>query len=76
MFEIDNKFANANVSRTVRFTDELFEELNTVADSHNISFNLLVLQCCDFALRHNSNSASSRRKNEYIVTKKKGKSNL
>jgi len=42
MFEIDNKFANANVSRTVRFTDELFEELNTVADSHDISFSLLV----------------------------------
>jgi len=27
MFKIDNEFKNANISRTVRFTEPLFEEL-------------------------------------------------
>ncbi len=52
MFEVDNRFANANISRTVRFTDKLFEELNSVSEKHNISFNMLVLQCCHYALEH------------------------
>ena len=52
MFEIDTKFANANISRTIRFTDKLFDELNAVSDQHNVSFNMLVLQCCHYALAH------------------------
>lgn len=50
MFKIDNEFSNANVSRTVRFTENLFERLNETATKNNISFNLLVLQCCKYAL--------------------------
>ena len=50
MFKVDNEFKNANTSRTVRFTETLFEELNAVAAENDISFNLLVLQCCKYAL--------------------------
>ena len=50
MFEIDNRFKNANISRTIRFTESVFEELNAVANKNEISFNLLVLQCCRYAL--------------------------
>lgn len=50
MFKIDNEFSNANISRTVRFTENLFERLNETATRNNISFNLLVLQCCKYAL--------------------------
>lgn len=50
MFKIDNEFSNANISRTVRFTESLFERLNETATRNNISFNLLVLQCCKYAL--------------------------
>ena len=50
MFKIDNEFSNANISRTVRFTDKLYEQLNQVANTNRISFNLLVLQCCKYAL--------------------------
>ncbi len=50
MFKIDNEFSNANISRTVRFTDKLYEQLNRVANTNRISFNLLVLQCCKYAL--------------------------
>lgn len=50
MFVIDNEMKNANIARTVRFTEALFERLNKVAVTDNISFNLLVLQCCKYAL--------------------------
>ena len=50
MFRIDNELKSANVARTVRFTEPLFEKLNKTAAENNISFNLLVLQCCKYAL--------------------------
>lgn len=50
MFVIDNEMKNANIARTVRFIEALFERLNKVAATDNISFNLLVLQCCKYAL--------------------------
>ena len=50
MFKVDNELKSANISRTIRFTEPLFEKLNNVAAENNISFNLLVLQCCKYAL--------------------------
>ncbi len=50
MFKINNELKNANVARTVRFTEPLFERLNKTAAENGISFNLLVLQCCKYAL--------------------------
>lgn len=50
MFKIDTEFSNANTPRTIRFTEKLFNELNETADKNNISFNMLVLQCCRYAL--------------------------
>ena len=55
MFKINNEFKSANISRTIRFTEPLFEQLNKVASEHDISFNLLVLQCCKYALEHQEN---------------------
>jgi len=52
MFTIDNKLKNANVGRTIRFTEKMFEELDKAAAKYNISFNLVVLQCCQYALNH------------------------
>jgi len=50
MFKIDNQFSGANIARTVRFTDKIFEELNEAAEKNDVSFNMLVLQCCRYAL--------------------------
>ena len=50
MFEINHPMKNANVARTIRFTEPLFEELNKTAKANDISFNMLVLQCCRYAL--------------------------
>jgi len=52
MFEVEKSLKTANVSRTIRFTDELFEELQKVAGKNDISFNLLVMQCCKYALEN------------------------
>ncbi len=52
MFKVIKPFSNANTPRTIRFTEELFEELNKVAEEKDISFNMLVLQCCRYALDH------------------------
>ena len=50
MFQIDKGTKSANVQRTIRFTEELFERLSHAAGETNISFNNLVLQCCKYAL--------------------------
>lgn len=50
MFKIDNELKSANIPRTIRFTDSLFERLNETATNNGISFNNLVLQCCKYAL--------------------------
>lgn len=50
MFEVENKFKNANVSRTTRFTESLFKQLNKVAADNDVSLNLLVLQCCQYTM--------------------------
>ena len=52
VFQIKNEFKHANLSRTIRFTDSLYEELKTVAARHNMSLNELVLRCCRYALDH------------------------
>ncbi|MFI3230705.1 MAG: hypothetical protein R3Y29_04050 [bacterium] len=46
MFIIKNKI----IPRTIRFTDSLFETLTILATKNNISFNSLVIQCCEYAL--------------------------
>ena len=50
VFKIDDTLRYANIPRTVRFSEDLFNRLNELAKSSNISFNLLVLQCCKYAL--------------------------
>ena len=52
MFKINKEFKSANVPRTIRFTEPLFDKLNDVANKNGISFNLLVLQCCSYALEN------------------------
>lgn len=49
MFKIE-KFSKTNVSKTIRFTEELNAKLTALAKGENISFNELVLRCCQYAL--------------------------
>lgn len=50
MFKIDRAFSQANVPKTIRFTEELNTKLTLLARGENISFNELVLRCCQYAL--------------------------
>lgn len=54
MFVVNNKMAKSNVSRTIRFTEEIFEDLSRIASAEDVSFNQLVLQCCKYAINNYS----------------------
>lgn len=41
-------------NKTIRMPDELIEKLQKLADANDISFNQVVVQCCDFALENMS----------------------
>lgn len=61
MFQINKEFKGANIPRTIRFTEQLFEDLNRFAAENDVSFNYLVLQCCKYALEH---AEQSEKENE------------
>lgn len=42
----------------IRFTNRLFEKLNQTAEENEISFNLLVLQSCQFAIAYYKNDST------------------
>ena len=46
MFKIDRTPLKPNISRTIRFTQPLYEWVQMVSERENISFNQVVLQCC------------------------------
>lgn len=46
MFKIDRTLLKPNISRTIRFTQPLYEWGQMVSERENISFNQVVLQCC------------------------------
>lgn len=55
MFEIDKSLSRPNIPRTIRFTEELFDALLEISEKEEISFNSLVLQCCNYVLSNYKN---------------------
>lgn len=55
MFEIDKSLSRPNIPRTIRFTEELFDALLEISEKEEISFNSLVLQCCNYELSNYKN---------------------
>lgn len=49
MFKIKKTSAT---NKTVRMPDSLIEKLGQLAAKNDISFNQLVVQCCEYALEH------------------------
>lgn len=41
-------------NKTIRMSDDLIDELQKLADANDISFNQVVVQCCEFALKNMS----------------------
>jgi len=52
---IDKSLSRPNIPRTIRFTEELFDALLEISEKEEISFNSLVLQCCNYALSNYKN---------------------
>lgn len=49
MFEVKKPH---NSNKTIRMPDALIERLQKLADENDISFNQLVIQCCEYALEN------------------------
>lgn len=43
---------NSDISHNIRFPEETHVLLEKLAYKHNVSFNSLVVQCCEFAIEH------------------------
>lgn len=43
-------------NKTIRMPDALIDKIQSLADSNDISFNQLVVQCCEFALENMEDS--------------------
>jgi hypothetical protein len=66
MFKVNNEFKGPNISRTIRFTEKLFEQLNIIATENDVSFNSMVLQCCKYALDNYENKNANEDFTSYI----------
>lgn len=40
------------LNKTIRMKKSMIDEITTLAVKHDISFNALVVQCCEFALQN------------------------
>lgn len=49
-----------NSNKTIRMPDELIDRLQKMADANDISFNQLVVQCCEYALEHQKESTDDQ----------------
>ena len=50
MFTVNKNLAKCNVARTIRFTENIYGDLLRISESEQVSFNQLVLQCCQYAI--------------------------
>ncbi len=57
MFQINNLYSNTNISRTIRFSAPIYDALVQAAAEEGITFNLLVLQCCHYAISHRAKNS-------------------
>lgn len=57
MFIIQKPHAKTNISKTIRFTEELNNRMIALAQEEEVSFNELVIQCCQYALDHHAKDA-------------------
>ncbi len=56
MFQIKRRRHGTNLPHTVRFPEELCESLAQIAQDNDVSFNSLVIQCCNYAIRNIDNT--------------------
>ncbi len=47
-------------NRTIRMPDTLIEKISKIAGEQDVSFNQVVIQCCEFALENLPDKQNSR----------------
>ena len=60
MFEIRKPTAS---NKTIRMPDTLIEKLEKLATEHDISFNQLIIQCCEYAMEHLNKPDEEKKEN-------------
>lgn len=50
MFDIE-KFKNSNIQTSVRFPEDIYNELKKLAKKNDMSFNNVVISCIKYALK-------------------------
>ena len=50
MFNVNKNYKRTNISKPIRFNEELLERMMEFKEKYDVSFNSLVLQCCEYAL--------------------------
>ncbi|MCL2698395.1 MAG: hypothetical protein FWE74_10010 [Oscillospiraceae bacterium] len=50
MFIIKKRFKEPNILKPIRFNEELLERMMKLKEKYGVSFNSIVLQCCEYAL--------------------------
>lgn len=58
MFEIKKPTAS---NKTIRMPDTMIEKMEKLAAQHDISFNQLVIQCCEYAMEHLNKPESEKK---------------
>lgn len=58
--------ASANVARTIRFPEDLFDEYNKISDDTGVSFNSLVIEAMryvlnDLEIEENNNKGNNKK---------------
>ena len=59
MFQIKRWRHGDNLPHTVRFPYELCESLAQIAQDNDVSFNSLVIQCCNYAICNIDNTGKT-----------------
>ncbi|MDR2560033.1 MAG: hypothetical protein LBC86_10920 [Oscillospiraceae bacterium] len=63
MFNINKNYKRTNISKPIRFNEELLDRMMEFKGKHDISFNSLVLQCCEYALDNYKEAENENEKN-------------
>ena len=50
MFVVNKKYERTNIQKPIRFNEELLGRMMEFKVKYDVSFNSLVLQCCEYAL--------------------------
>lgn len=64
VFIIQKPHAKANISKTIRFTEELNNRMIALAQEEEVSFNELVIQCCQYTLDHHAKDDHGEDRND------------